>query len=160
MSTLTLRLIDTETSAVDALAKRMRQACDSGKAAVACVKVGVYLHIAKRSLDTVRKELGDIENVTAEDAAGMREAASKAHNAVAVMDDILDHVEHRSLNRLQRFVLEGIGDLRDSIEDVAESMALGADEAFRADMRTVVEQIHRGPRPQQDAGGRVRVGAM
>lgn len=137
-ATLLLAELDTEASALGAASKRIRLALYKSHVA-AIGAVGCFnLHRAQRSAAKIRVSLSGSKIETAEERALLRDVASNLGQASAALSQTHDRMKMLGVGKwpiFGRTILRQLEDLACTVEDMSETAALGASEAFAATAR-------------------------
>jgi hypothetical protein len=130
---LVLVELDTNASIVEAAAKRVHLALHRGSMIAGAGVVCLYLHRAQNISDSLRKRLSEAEIQTDEDRATVRDIAASLGQGARAFEKAYCDARKRNVGRIPVFgprVMAQLDDLSCALEDMAETAALAASEAF------------------------------
>lgn len=141
-ATLQLFKLDTDASLIEAAAKRVRTTAQEASIVVLGAVVCFYLHRAQKAGDRLRGSLSKIDIKTPEDRALLKEIAANLGQAATALESAYEESERRRVNRMPfgPRLLRQLEELACTFEDMAETAALGASEAFAAALRDELSQ--------------------
>jgi hypothetical protein len=150
-ATLQLFKLDTDASLIEAAAKRMRTAAQEASIVVLGAVVCFYLHRAQKAGNKLRDSLSKIDIKTTEDRGLLKEIATNLGQAATALESAYEQSERRRVDRYPfgSQLLRQLEELACTFEDMAETAALGASEAFAAALRDELSKNLRGHRDAQ-----------
>ena len=131
--------LDTGAAVVEAAAKRVHLAFHQSSAIVLAGVICYYLRRTERVGARVRIQLSSATIETPEQRARMRDVACNLGQAARAIRDALGDCERRHIGRIPLYgarLLEQLENLLCTLEDMSETAALAASEAFADELRT------------------------
>ena len=137
MSAAAIRLVelDTDASVIEAASKRVHLALLHGSLIAHGATICFYLHRAQAIGERIRRELSHAEIETAEDRAVMKEVAANLGQASRAFERAFEEAEVTGIAKWPIFgnqLVRQLDQLACCLDDLAETAALGASEAFAA----------------------------
>lgn len=130
--------LDTDASIIEAAAKRVRRAFMHGSLATIGWVTCVYINRTHTLGNKIRTNLSNLDIRTAEDRALLKDIAQNLSQAAIAFEGAYNESERSRLVKLPVFgpkLMASLEDLVCTFEDISETAALGASQAFAASVR-------------------------